>query len=391
MTTTIGMAVLLLAPLGCGDAYGPADTDTPPDSTDSPPDSTPNSLRMVRVATGLTDPVFLTAPSGDGRQFIVEQSGRIRILADGQVAAVPFLDIGDRVLDGGERGLLGLAFHPDYASNGRFYVHYTRSDGTSRIARFQAGSGADVADPESESVVLEVAQPFSNHNAGMLEFGPDGLLYIAFGDGGGSGDPNGNGQDTGTLLGSLLRIDVDGADPYAIPAGNPFPPGGSERPEIWAWGLRNPWRFSIDSVAGRIWIGDVGQNSAEEINRQPLDAAAVNYGWSVMEGRSCFEATSCDQAGLARPLVEYGHDEGCSVIGGYVYRGPAAELQGLYFFSDFCSGFVRSVAEQSEPASPTEWETPNFGRVLSFGRDAVGELYLLTAAGDVWRIDGIAK
>lgn len=391
----VAAATVMLASVACAESSfadpldpGPAPGDTaPPDTTGSPP---PGSLRMTLVASGLSGPVLLTAPPGDERAFIVEQPGRILILADGQVAGTPFLDIADRVLDGGERGLLGLAFHPDFAANGRFYVHYTRAGGASRIARFEVGTDPDLADPASEAVVLEVEQPFSNHNGGMLEFGPDGLLYIALGDGGGGGDPQGNGQDTSTLLGSLLRIDVDAAEPYAIPAGNPFPPGGPDRPEIWAWGLRNPWRFSIDPVAGRLWIGDVGQDRVEEIDRQPLAAAGINYGWNIMEGHSCFGAAACDRTGLALPLLEYDHAQGCSVIGGYVYRGPSPELEGLYFYSDYCAGFVRSVPEHATAPTPVEWGTPELGQVLSFGRDAGGALYVLTAAGAAWRIEGTA-
>ena len=347
------------------------------------------SLELTRVASGLDAPVFLTAPPGEPRLFVVEQRGRIRIIAEGALRADPFLDISSRVLAGGERGMLGLAFHPDYAINGRFYVHYTRLDGSSRIARFEVSGDPDAADAGSETSVLQVLQPFSNHNGGMIAFGPAGELFIALGDGGSGGDPQGNGQNVDTLLGALLRIDVDGAEPYAIPAGNPFAAGGG-RPEIWAWGLRNPWRFAIDEADGRLWIADVGQNRAEEVNRQPLDAAGVNYGWNVMEGLECFQPSPCDTAGLATPLLEYEHGPGCSVIGGFVYRGDAVpELSGEYFFSDFCAGFVRSVPAAAATPTVTDWDTPELGGVLSFGRDADGELYVLTAAGEVWRIDGV--
>jgi glucose/arabinose dehydrogenase len=383
-TSITSLAGLVLMVLACGDQPAPQGPDPDPD-----PGPDPTALAMSAVASGLDAPVLLTAPPGDARSFIVEQSGRVRVLEGGVLRPTPFLDITDRVRTGGERGLLGLAFHPDHATNGSFYVHYTRADGASRIARFEVGADPDVADPASEAVVLEVAQPFSNHNAGMLAFGPGGELFIALGDGGGAGDPGGNGQNTETLLGSLLRIDVDAAEPYAIPPGNPFEEGGG-RPEIWAWGLRNPWRFSIDPAGSAIWIGDVGQDRAEEINRRPSGQAGVNYGWNIAEGFACFQQSSCDMVGLAAPFLEYDHDEGCSVIGGFVYRGAAAPaLRGQYFYSDFCSGFVRSVAADASAPNPTTWATPPLGRVLSFGRDAAGELYVLTAAGVVWRIDGV--
>jgi glucose/arabinose dehydrogenase len=372
---------VLLTIAGCTEGPGVTVPDPGPE---------PDALAMTRLASGLDAPVFLTAPPGDTRAFVVEQPGRIRVLRGGSVRPTPFLDITDRVRAGGERGLLGLAFHPAYASNGLFFVYYTRSDGASRVARFEVGADPDLADPGSESVVLDVPQPFSNHNGGMMAFGPGGELFIALGDGGGAGDPNGNGQDTDTLLGSLLRIDVDGAQPYAIPPGNPFASGGG-RPEIWALGLRNPWRFSIDVPTGRIWIGDVGQDRAEEINRRSLADAGVNYGWSITEGSDCFQASTCDTDGLAAPFHSYDHDRGCSVIGGYVYRGDAAPaLRGQYFFSDFCAGFLHSLDAAAVAPEPVEWATPELGRVLSLGRDAAGEVYVLTAAGDIWRIDGLS-
>ncbi|MEN8376647.1 MAG: PQQ-dependent sugar dehydrogenase [Gemmatimonadota bacterium] len=347
---------------------------------------------LTTVAAGLTPTVLLTAPPGDGRLFIVEQSGLISIVSGGQLVAEPFLDITDRVRSGGELGLLGLAFHPQFAANGRFYVHYTRQDGGSRIARFEVGSDADVADPATESAVLDVAQPFSNHNGGMIAFGPDGNLFIGMGDGGSGGDPLGSGQDEASLLGAMLRIDVDGTEPYAIPSGNPFPAGGAARPEIWALGLRNPWRFSIDPVLREIWIGDVGQDRLEEINRASLDAAGLNYGWNVMEGSECFATASCDATGLTLPVLEYAHGEGCSVIGGHVYRGAAVPaLRGHYFFSDFCSGFIRSIDLAAAASSYKEWITPALGQVLSFGVDGAGELYVLTSIGRVWRVDGTAE
>lgn len=387
--TAIALCCAIASLAGCEDAGAGLDP-MPPDTM--PPDTTPPGLRMTRVATGLSSPVLLTAPAGDPRSFVVEQTGHVRILSNGAVLPTPFLDITDRVVGGGERGLLGLAFHPDYASNGFFYVHYTGAGGASRIARFSVTGDPDIADPSSELLILEVPQPASNHNAGMLEFAPDGTLFIAMGDGGGSGDPQGNGQNTTTLLGAMLRVDVDGGTPYAIPPDNPFPTSGPDRAEIWAWGLRNPWRFSIDPVGAHIWIGDVGQDRAEEINRRPLNDAGVNYGWNVTEGTSCFGSTTCNRTGLAPPLVEVLHPDGCSIIGGYVYRGTGSpELEGLYFYSDFCAGYVRSVPANANNPTPVSWRTPDLGQVLSFGRDGAGELYVLNARGEIWSIDGDVK
>lgn len=378
----------MLACQGCGNG-GPLHA-MPPDSSDPTPGAAADSLRTTLVASGLQRPVLLTTAPGDDRAFVLEQAGRIRILGPAGVAPAPFLDITDRVVSGGERGLLGLAFHPDFGANGWFFVDYTGAGGETRIARFQANADRDGADPASETLILRVPQPFSNHNGGMIEFGPDGFLYIALGDGGGAGDPQGNGQDTASLLGKILRIDVDAAEPYGIPPGNPFPVGGGARPEIWAWGLRNPWRFSFDPPGGRIWIGDVGQGRFEEVDGQPLDTAGVNYGWNVMEGPECYADATCDRTGLEPPLLAYDHGEGCSIIGGYVYRGPAPGLRGLYFFSDYCEGFLRSVDASSASPQATEWRSAEPGKVLSFGRDSAGNLYLLTDGGEIWRIEGIA-
>jgi glucose/arabinose dehydrogenase len=354
-----------------------------------PPAPLPSSIAVELVASGLTSPVHLTAPHGDARLFVVEQPGRIRIVRNDSLLATPFLDITDRVLHGGERGLLGLAFHPDYAANGNFYVNYTAvGTGETRIERFTVSSaGAAQADPATGSVLLAVAQPFSNHNGGLLAFGPDGMLYIGMGDGGSAGDPQGHGQDTQTLLGALLRIDVDGTAPYAIPAGNPFVSGGG-RPEIWAWGLRNPWRFSFDTVAGQLYIADVGQNRLEEINVVPAGSSSHNYGWNIMEGSECYASDSCSQAGLTLPVLEYDHSEGCSVTGGHVYRGSTIPgLRGHYLYSDFCRGWLRSFRFADNGATERrEWDVGALGNVLSFGEDSAGELYILTAGGQVLRI-----
>jgi glucose/arabinose dehydrogenase len=349
------------------------------------PDS---GLAVAVVAQGLQGPLFLTSPPGDARLFIVEQSGRIRVMQDGQLLSTPFLDIPDLVTAGGERGLLGLAFHPAYASNGWFFVNYTDRDGNTRVVRYTVSANPNVADRGSAKTILSVAQPYGNHNGGHVAFGPDGLLYVGMGDGGSANDPHGHGQDRATLLGAMLRVDVEGGDPYAIPADNPYVGRQDAAPEIWAIGLRNPWRFSFDRDAGILYIGDVGQNAWEEIDVEPASAAAVNYGWRVMEGTHCFGSPICDREGLELPLVEYGHDNGCSVIGGYVYRGSALPtVQGHYFYADWCQGWVRSFrVGDGAVREHTEWEVGDVGNVLSFGEDSLGELYLLSQNGTVYRL-----
>ena len=346
-----------------------------------------DGITLETVVTGLSNPLFLTAPPGDDRLFIVEQPGRIRIVRDGELLATPFLDLTARVRSGGERGLLGLAFHPEYASNGAFYVNYTDSDGDTRIERFTVSSQPDVADAGSASPVLAVGQPFSNHNGGMLAFGPDGMLYVGLGDGGSGGDPQGNGQDRGRLLGSLLRIDVDGGSPYTIPGDNPFVGTAGARAEIWAYGLRNPWRFSFDRTAGTIYIADVGQNRYEEVNVAAAAAAGLNYGWNLMEGAHCF-TSGCDPSGLVLPALEYTHGEGCSVTGGYVYRGATIpEIVGHYLYGDYCGGWVRSFRwSGGDVTDERAWDLPSIGNILSFGEDAAGELYVLSSNGTVYRL-----
>ena len=379
-------ATILTFPVcGCGDdeANGPS----PPDGIDS------LSLGRTLIASGLNQPVDLTAPMHDSsRVFIVERPGRIRIVHDGTLLSTPFLDITDSVLsNASERGLLGLAFHPSYASNGQFVVNYTGSDGQTHIARFAVTADPDVADRGSETTLLLVPQFASNHNGGQVRFGPDGMLYIGLGDGGGGGDPQQNGQDSTTLLGSLLRIDVDGTPPYTIPGDNPFAGHPTARGEIWAYGLRNPWRFSFDRETGDLYIADVGQSAREEIDvEQSGDAGGGNYGWNRMEGASCFDSSGCSTNGLILPVVEYDHNDGCSITGGYVYRGSAIpELAGHYFYGDFCGGWVRSFRfVGGQATTPTDWERQlGIGSGLSsFGEDARGELYLVDLGGSVYRI-----
>jgi hypothetical protein len=320
----------------------------------------------------------------------VEQVGRIKIIKSGQVLSQPFLDIVARVSSGGERGLLSVAFHPSYAANGFFYVNFTDLAGNTRVERFKVSSNPDIADASSSKLILGVTQPFANHNGGLNLFGPDGMLYIGLGDGGSSGDPQGNGQRTNTLLGKILRIDVDNGDPYSIPSGNPFVTQSGARPEIWAYGLRNPWRFSFDRAAALLFVADVGQGSLEEIDVVPATRAGVNYGWNIMEGSSCFGSATCSQNGLERPVVEYNHSGGaCSVTGGFAYRGSAVpELTGHYFYSDYCAGFVRSFLYSNGAATDQRtWDVGTIGSVTSFGEDAAGEMYVIVQQGRVYRIE----
>jgi glucose/arabinose dehydrogenase len=344
-------------------------------------------LAVEVVASGFSNPIHLTAPSGDSRLFVVEQGGVIRIIVNDQVLGGPFLDISGLVQSGGERGLFSMAFHPQYDTNGYFYVNYTDNGGDSRIVRYTVSGDPNVADPSSAKLILSLAQPAGNHNGGQVAFGADGMLYIGFGDGGGGGDPQGHGQNINTLLGSLLRIDVDGGDPYAVPGNNPFV-GQAGADEIWAYGLRNPWRFSFDRGAGQLYVADVGQNEWEEVNAVAATQAGVNYGWNTMEATHCFNSGSCNTAGLTAPVLEYSHSEGCSVTGGYVYRGSAInEVQGHYFYSDYCSGFLRSFRYSGGSLTDdVQWDVGSLGSVLSFGEDATGELYVLSSNGTVYRI-----
>jgi glucose/arabinose dehydrogenase len=347
------------------------------------------TIQLIEVASGLSSPLYLTSPANDSRLFVVEQAGRIRIIKNGQVLAQPFLDIVSRVSSGGERGLLSVAFHPSYAANGFFYVNFTDLAGNTRVERFKVSSNPDVGDASSSKLILGVTQPFANHNGGLNLFGPDGMLYIGLGDGGSGGDPQGNGQRTNTLLGKILRIDVDNGDPYSIPSGNPFANQSGARPEIWAYGLRNPWRFSFDRTAGLLFVADVGQGSLEEIDVVPTTRAGVNYGWNIMEGSSCFGSGSCSTAGLEPPVIEYNHSGGaCSVTGGYAYRGSAIpELAGHYFYSDYCAGFLRSFLYSNGAATDQRtWDVGTIGSVTSFGEDAAGEMYIVVQQGRVYRI-----
>jgi glucose/arabinose dehydrogenase len=352
-----------------------------------------SGIGLREVASGLAFPLFLTAPSGDNdRLFVVEKTGRIRIVRNGSVLPAPFLDLSAKVSSGSEQGLLGLAFHPGYAANGRFVVNYTDLSGDTRVSVFRVSANADVADAASEQVILSVDQPYSNHNGGMVVFGPDGKLYVGMGDGGSGGDPQGNGQNKNALLGKLLRLDVSVTGQVSVPGDNPFVGQTGARPEVWSYGLRNPWRFSFDRETRDLYLADVGQNAHEEIDVSTSATQfgrGLNFGWNRMEGSACYSPSSgCDRSGLTLPVLDYGHSEGCSVTGGYVYRGAVQALRGLYFYADYCEGWVRSF-RWSGTAVSEERDWPALrpgGQVTSFGEDAGGELYVMTSGGKVFRI-----
>lgn len=349
----------------------------------------PGGYEWRLVVSGLDKPVGLaSAGDGSGRLFIIEQEGVIRIVQNGVLFSEPFLDITKQASCCGERGLLGLAFHPRYAQNGFFYVNYTDNNGDTVISRFRVSVDPNRADPASEMRLLHVQQPYANHNGGAVVFGADGLLYLGLGDGGSAGDPQGNAQSLNTLLGKILRIDVDGGDPYAIPPDNPFAQGGG-LPEIWAYGLRNPWRFSFDRATGDLYIGDVGQNRWEEIDYLPADSlGGANFGWDFFEGSYPYEGSP--PAGVEQwvfPAVDYGHDQGCSVTGGVVYRGAQVHaFQGVYLFGDYCSGFVWGMI----PKGDGIWETARLFEtevnITSFGEDERGEVYLVSHQGGLYQL-----
>jgi glucose/arabinose dehydrogenase len=378
-----GICWLLAATLSCGagDAAGPG----PPDGT--------VPVGLEEVAAGLAFPVALTAPANDPRLFIVEKGGAIRVVREGTLLPAPFLDLIAKVSTGGEQGLLDLAFDPAYATSGRFFVHYTDVNGNTTVSSFHVSpADPDLADPATETVVFTTEQPFDNHNGGRLEFGADGMLYIGLGDGGSGGDPGGRGQSLADFLGDILRVDVLAGTGYTVPPDNPFAGRPDARPEVWSYGLRNPWRFTFDPATGDLYIADVGQSAWEEIDVATAAQGAgrgANFGWNIMEGSHCYAATPCDTTGLVMPVLEYSHGEGCSISGGFVYRGAAIPaLQGHYFYADYCQGWVRSIRlDNGQIAESLQWPTlaPG-GAVPAFGRDAAGELYVLSAEGRVFRI-----
>ena len=341
------------------------------------------------VADGLDQPIFVThAPGEPDRLYVVEQPGRIQVVGtEGDRIGEPFLDLSDAITSGGEQGLLGLAFHPEYAENGRFFIDYTRDgDGATVVSELVATNGR--ADRASERELLVIEQPFGNHNGGMIAFDAAGMLLIGTGDGGAGGDPLGAGQDPGTLLGKLLRIDIDSGDPYGIPADNGFVESETHRPEIHALGLRNPWRFSVDPVGGHVYIGDVGQGEWEEISLLPNGTGGLNFGWNEVEGPECYEG-DCDLDAFTPPVLSYDHGEGCSVTGGYVYRGSAQPaMAGVYLFGDFCSGTIWA-ADADDMLTGTASAVPvhDFdGRLASFGADSAGELFAVDRGGRIFRI-----
>lgn len=377
------LATLLLA-LSCGGNGGPGDP-----ATITPPNV---DLALQPIANGLSSPVHLASPPNDDRLFIVEQPGRIRVVQNGALLETAFLDITSKVMYGGEQGLLSVAFHPQYATNRRFYVYYVDKGSNLQIERYTAPTAAsNVADPATALPIINIPHPTNlNHNGGQLAFGPDGLLYIGTGDGGAGGDPPNNAQNLNVLLGKILRLDVS-QEPYAIPATNPFRTTANARAEIWAYGLRNPWRFSFDRTGEVLYIGDVGQSSKEEINAVAAGEAGVNYGWKIMEGTSCYPPSMlmCNKSGLIQPVHEYDTGGGtCAVTGGFAYRGTAIpQIVGLYFFSDYCKGGLRSFRLVNGAATDVrEWNAGVGGTITSFGEDRNRELYVISHSGTVSKL-----
>ena len=353
------------------------------------------ALAALEVATAVA-PVYLAAPDGDARQFVVERAGRIRILQNGVFLTQPFLDISPRVFTGGEGGLLSIAFDPRYPTNGYVYLYFIDTSQNIVIERFTRSPNANLLDPTSGLVIISIPHPtFTNNFGGQVAFGPDGYLYLGTGDGGGAGDPARNAQNRNVLLGKLLRLDVSAAtvaQPYAIPPSNPYVGQSARRGEIWAAGLRNPWRFTFD--AARTIIADVGQDLREEVDIVAAGAGGLNYGWNITEGTACYNATACNQTGLTAPAFDYLHGtndvNGCSITGGFVYRGAALpELTGRYVYSDYCTGFLKSVLPDTGGGGVSEqrdWGITGLGNIVSFGRDGSGELYLLAGSGKIYRI-----
>jgi glucose/arabinose dehydrogenase len=333
------------------------------------------------MLTGLELPTYLTH-AGDDRLFVVEKTGRIFVVQNWELVETPFLDIRELVgSEGSEQGLLSIAFHPQYAENGRFFINYTNPDGHTVVARYQVqADNPNAADTGTELILMTIGQPFEVHNGGLLKFGPDGYLYIGVGDGGTSGDFFSNAQNNKNLLGTILRVDVDFAEPYAVPADNPFVNDVNVRNEIWSFGLRNPWRFSFDRLTNDLFIADVGQFQWEEINFQEAGSqGAQNYGWEVLEGTHCYNRDECETEGYVMPVAEYSHQEGgCAVTGGYIYRGlQYPELNGNYFFADYCTGKMWGLVQQENGQWLTTALLDSEELFSSFGEDLAGELYVL--------------
>jgi len=370
----------LVAPAACGSAPPAAVTKSA-------------SVKLTKVGT-FSSPDYVAQPPGERRRlFVLEQGGRIRVVRDGRVLRTPFLDISSQVVSGGEQGLLGLAFAPDYARSGRFYVDYTDRNGDTRIVEYRRGSSPDRANPRSARQLLFQDQPESNHNGGQLAFGPDGLLYIGLGDGGGGDDqhgPIGNGQNLDTLLGKILRIDPrpSGGRPFGIPADNPFVGRRGAKPAIYAWGLRNPWRFSFDRATGDLTIGDVGQDHVEEVDfRAKGTGRGANFGWRAWEGTRR-EDPSLPVRGDVKPVLQYTHDHGCSVTGGYVIRDPRLRaLAGRYVYGDFCAGRLFTAKLRQDGASGRRALGLHVASLSSFGEDGGGRVYVVSLDGPVYRLD----
>jgi glucose/arabinose dehydrogenase len=383
MTRTLGRGAVLCLLVACNGTDGVKPTGI-------------LELALEEVATGLDYPVLVTSPPTDpNRLFVVEKSGTIRIIKNGQLLPAPFLDIGSQVTQGSEQGLLSMAFHHGYATNGVFVVSYTNVNGDSRVSTFRVSVDPDIADASSEIIIIGAEQPYSNHNGGHVAFGPFGYLFIGFGDGGSSGDPQGLAQDLQTFHGKILRMLVRDDGTATVPAGNPLVGQPGSRWEVWSRGLRNPWRFSFDRLGGALYIGDVGQDRMEEISIRTAGQGSgrgSNFGWNTMEGTLCFQpATDCTPAsggGLVLPALVYTHSDGCSVTGGHVYRGlEIPELDGWYFFGDYCGGWVRSFRYLSGMvANLVEWSSLAVPEITSFGEDARGELYVVSATGTVNRV-----
>ncbi len=362
----------------------PTLTPPPSDLPALPPD--PAAYSFTLVADGFSQPLLVThAGDGSGRLFVVEQTGGIHVVQDGQTLPTPFLNIAGKISLAYERGLLGLAFHPDYAENGEFFISFTDAAGDSQIERCQVSEAdPNVAEAQSCVTVLAVDQPYPNHNGGGIGFGPDGHLYIGLGDGGSGGDPEGRAQNLNTLLGKMLRLDISGDEaPYSVPPDNPFVGRDDARWEIWAWGLRNPWRWSFDRLTGDLYIADVGQNAYEEVNFQPAGTGGLNYGWDYFEGLHAFEGQPPVGEALVEPIAEYAQSAtgGCSVTGGYVYRGPSLpELNGVYFYGDVCAGTIWALLPGEGGRQVITWAQTGF-TLSSFGEDEAGELYLTDLSG----------
>jgi glucose/arabinose dehydrogenase len=352
-------------------------------------------IELTPIASGLGSPVAIThAGDGSGRLFITLQTGQVLIHDGQQLLPTPFLDIAALITAGGERGLFSVAFHPNFSVNGLIYVNYTDLNGDTVVARYAVSADPNVVDPASATILLNVPQPFANHNGGQLQFGPDGYLYIGMGDGGSGGDPQNNAQNLASLLGKMLRIDVDGGPPYGIPPDNPFIGDPAALPEIWALGLRNPWRFSFDRLTGDLFIADVGQNRFEEVNFQAAGSTGgENYGWRLMEADSCFNpASNCNDGSLTLPILQYDHSVGCSISGGYRYRGADHPgLAGLFFYADFCTGRIWTASQDAGGLWVAEELLDTELQVTAFGEDEGGEIYLASFGSNVGSIFRISE